>query len=158
MYFDGAANVHGCGIGAVLVSPEGNRFLTSGKLEFPYTNNIAEYEACIMDLNLAIDMEIEELEAYGDSSLIIFQTRGEYKTKDPKLIPYHQHLVELIKKFKDVSFVYVPRSQNQFADALATLASMIQITEGTKIQPLKVRVEDEPAFCFIAKNTSEDEY
>ena len=78
-----------------------------------------------MGINMAIDIGIGELEAYGDSSLIIFQTRGEYKTKDPKLIPYHQHLVELIKKFRDVSFVYVSRSQNQFTDALATLASMI---------------------------------
>ena len=72
MYFDGAANIHGCGIGAVLVSPEGDQFPASARLEFPYTNNIAEYEAYIMGLNLAIDMGIGELEAYGDSSLIIF--------------------------------------------------------------------------------------
>ena len=112
MYFDGAANVNGCGIGAVLISPEGDQFPTSARLEFPYTNNIAEYEACIMGLNMAIDMGVEKLEAYGDSSLIIFQTQGKYKTKDPKLIPYHQYLSELIKKFRDISFVYVPRSQN----------------------------------------------
>ena len=61
MYFNGAANIHGCGIGAVLVSPEGDQFPVSARLEFPYTNNIAEYEACIMGLNLAIDMGIEEL-------------------------------------------------------------------------------------------------
>ena len=65
-----------------------------------------------MGLNMAIDMEIKDLEAYGDSSLIIFQTRGEYKTKDPKLVPYHQHLSELVKRFRDISFTYIPRTQN----------------------------------------------
>ena len=34
-YFDGAANVFGCGIGAVLVSPKGNQFPASTRLTFP---------------------------------------------------------------------------------------------------------------------------
>ena len=83
---------------------------------------------------------------FGDSSLIIFQTRGEFKSKDPKLIPYHEYLARMVKGFKEVSFTYVPRTQNQFADALATLASMIQLTEGISIQPLEIRVKEEPAF------------
>ena len=41
MYFDGAANTQGCGIGAILVSPKGDHFPTSARLTFPYTNNIA---------------------------------------------------------------------------------------------------------------------
>ena len=81
LYFDGAANVCGCGIGAVLISPEGNQYPTSARLMFPYTNNIAEYEACIMGLEMTLEMEIQELEVFGDSSLIIFQTRGEYKPR-----------------------------------------------------------------------------
>ena len=156
MYFNGAANEHGCGIGAVLISPEGDQYPASARLTFPYTNNIAEYEACIMGLNMAIDMEIEDLEAYGDSSPIIFQTRGEYRTKDPKLVPYHQHLSELVKRFKDISFTYIPRTQNQFTDALATLASMIQITKESGVQPLRVGVEEEPAFCLVIKETLEE--
>ena len=151
LYFDGAANMYGCGIGAVLVSPQGDQFPTSARLTFPYTNNIAEYEACIMGLKMAVEMGIEELEVFGDSSLIIFQTRGEFKTKDPKLIPYHQYLSKMTREFKEVSFSYIPRSQNQFADALATLASMIQATEGTKIKPVQVRMEEEPAICAVAE-------
>ena len=116
---------------------------------FPYTNNIAEYEACIMGLEMALEMEIQELEVFGDSSLIIFQTRGEYKTKDPKLIPYHDHLVKLSERFKEISFTYVPRAQNQFADALATLASLIQYVKGAEIQPLQIRVKNESALCAM---------
>ena len=53
----------------------------------------------------------------------------------------------MVKGFKEVSFTYVPRTQNQFADALATLASIIQLTEGIRMQPLEIQVEEEPAFC-----------
>ena len=116
LYFDGAANVFGCGIGAVLVLPEGNHFPVAARLAFPYTNNVAEYEACILGVKMALDMRIQRLEVYGDSSLIILQTLGEYKTKDSKLVPYHRHLLDLIEEFESISFTYIPRTQNQFAD------------------------------------------
>jgi len=77
LFFDGAANVFGCGIGAVLVSPEGSHFHVAARLTFPYTNNVAEYEACILGVKIALDMGMRKLEVYGDSSLIILQTLGE---------------------------------------------------------------------------------
>lgn len=74
---------------------------------------------------MALEMGIEELEGFGYSSLIIFQTRGEYRYKDAKLVPYHQYLAYLTYKFKDIIFTYVLRTRNQFVDALTTLALMI---------------------------------
>ena len=71
LYFDGAANVFGCGIGVVLVSLKGNHFPVAVRLTFPYTNNVAEYEACILGVKMALEMGIRELEVYVDSSLII---------------------------------------------------------------------------------------
>lgn len=44
--FDGAVNIHGNGIGVVLVSPTGAHYPVAVKLRFPCTNNMAEYEAC----------------------------------------------------------------------------------------------------------------
>ena len=133
LYFDGAANVFGCGIGAVLVSSKGNHFPVAARLTFPYTNNVAEYEAYILGVKMALEMSIRELEVYGDSSLIILQTLGEYKTRDSKLVPYHRHLTEMTEAFEAISFTYIPRSENQFADALATLASMIQVSDEIEI-------------------------
>lgn len=43
MYFDRAANVHGSGINAILVSSAGAHFLVAKKLRFSCTNNTAEY-------------------------------------------------------------------------------------------------------------------
>ncbi|PKI52028.1 hypothetical protein CRG98_027583, partial [Punica granatum] len=45
MYFDGAVNSVGSGIGAVLISPEGHYYPVAAKIDFPCTNNVAEYEA-----------------------------------------------------------------------------------------------------------------
>jgi len=50
MCFDGASNAIGHGIGAVLTSPEGNHFPATARLDFRCTNNMAEYEACEMNL------------------------------------------------------------------------------------------------------------
>ncbi|XP_070032115.1 uncharacterized protein [Nicotiana tomentosiformis] len=66
MFFDGATNFKGVGIGAVLVSEIGQHYLVSATLRFPCTNNMAEYEACILGLNLAFDMNIQELLIHAD--------------------------------------------------------------------------------------------
>ncbi|KAJ9183366.1 hypothetical protein P3X46_007230, partial [Hevea brasiliensis] len=100
MYFDGAVNLSGNGIGAVLVSPDGKHFPIAIKLRFDGTNNIAEYEACVMGLQAAIEIKVRKLEVYGDSALIIYQVKGEWQTKDLKLIPYQKYLSKLIKKFE----------------------------------------------------------
>ena len=55
-------------------------------------------------------------------------------------MPYHKFLRELIEEFKEIYFEYLPRSQNQFADALATLSSMLQVMNGLDIDPLKIEI------------------
>ncbi|XP_070007925.1 uncharacterized protein [Nicotiana sylvestris] len=77
MFFDEAANFKGVGIGAVLVSETGQHYLVSAKLRFLYTNNMEEYEACIRGLNLAIDMNIQELLAISDLDLLVHQVQRE---------------------------------------------------------------------------------
>ncbi len=62
MYFDGAINLSGNGIRAVLVSLDGKHFPIAIKLRFDCTNNIAEYEACVMGLQAAIEMKVRKLE------------------------------------------------------------------------------------------------
>ena len=55
MYFDGASNGLGRGVGAVLIFPKGNHCLFIAKLSFEYTNNVTEYEACVLGLQAAIE-------------------------------------------------------------------------------------------------------
>ncbi|KAK5811844.1 hypothetical protein PVK06_027217 [Gossypium arboreum] len=86
--FDGASNPVGNGIGAVLVSLNGDYYPFTCKLDFDCTNNMAEYEACIMGLQAAIERGIKTLKVYGDSALVIYQLRGEWEIRDPTLINY----------------------------------------------------------------------
>ena len=74
MYFDGASNALGC---AVLISLEGNHCSFTEKLSFDCTNNVAEYEACVLGLQAAIEKKIKSLTVYGDSALVICQLNGE---------------------------------------------------------------------------------
>ena len=55
MYFDGASNALGRSVGAVLISPEGNHYPFTAKLSFECTNSVAEYEACVLGLQAAIE-------------------------------------------------------------------------------------------------------
>lgn len=45
------------------------------------------------------------------------------------------------------------RTQNQFPNALTTLASMTKIAKGVETQLLRVKVEDKPAFCLVTKKS-----
>ncbi|XP_047257531.1 uncharacterized protein LOC124889608 [Capsicum annuum] len=73
MFFDGAVNFNGVRIGAVLVSKIGQHYPISAKIRFSYMNNMAEYETCILELRMAVDMDIKELLVIGDSDLLIHQ-------------------------------------------------------------------------------------
>ncbi|XP_070057057.1 uncharacterized protein [Nicotiana tomentosiformis] len=76
----GAANFKGVGIRAVLVSETDHHYPVSTKLRFPCTNNMAEYEACILGLRLAIDMNVQELLVIGDSDLLVHQIKHKNST------------------------------------------------------------------------------
>jgi hypothetical protein len=58
MYFDGSYTLKGAGAGVVLIPPEGNPLKYVIQLDFPATNNIAEYEGLVTGLRLAKDLGI----------------------------------------------------------------------------------------------------
>ncbi|XP_070008301.1 uncharacterized protein [Nicotiana sylvestris] len=100
MFFDGAVNAKGVGIGALLISPTGQHYPNTARLRVFCTNNTTEYEACFMGMNMAIDQEVEELIIMGDSDLFIRHAQGEWETQYGILIPYRQHVEDLSKRLK----------------------------------------------------------
>ena len=128
VWFDGASNTLGLGVRAALISPENQCIPFTAKLGFDCMNNMAEYEAFALGIHVTIDFNIKLLKVYGDSALVIHQLRGEWETRDHKLIPYQTYIKKLVEFFDDVSFHHVPREENQMVDALATLESMFQLT------------------------------
>ncbi|RVW15703.1 Retrovirus-related Pol polyprotein from transposon 17.6 [Vitis vinifera] len=142
MYFDGAANQLGFGIGVLLISPQGDHIPRSVRLVFsdrhPTMNNIVEYEACILGLETALELGIRQMEVFGDSNLVLRQIQRDWKTRDVKLRPYHAYLELLVGRFDDLRYTRLPRAQNQFADALTTLASSVDISIDVVIRPLLI--------------------
>ncbi|XP_070014002.1 uncharacterized protein [Nicotiana sylvestris] len=151
MFFDGAVNAKGVGIGAILILPTGQHYPASARLCFFCTNNTTEYEAFIMGMNMAIDQDVEELSIMGDSNLIILQAQGEWETQNVKLIPYRQYVEYLSKRFKFVEFRYIPRFHNELVDALATLASMLPYTGNVHIDPLEIQIPQRHGYCSVVE-------
>ncbi|KAG8491246.1 hypothetical protein CXB51_014374 [Gossypium anomalum] len=156
--FDGASKAVGNGIGAVLVSPNGDHYPFTCKLDFDCTNNMAEYEACIMGIRAAKEREIRTLEVYGDFALVIYQLRGEWETRDPKLINYRKVVLELLEEFDNVTFSYLPRDENQMADALATLASMIKANKQEDMKPIQMSIFEVLAYCCNIEEEEKDDH
>jgi len=145
LWFDGASNTLVHGVGAVLLTRNDRCISFTARLGFDYMNNMAEYEACALGIQAAIDFKVKLLKVYGDSALVIHQLRREWKTRDHKLIPYQAYIKKLIEFFEDISFHHIPREENQMADALATLASMLQLTPHGDLLYIEFRCRGKPA-------------
>lgn len=84
------------------------------------TNNVAEYVGAICALEwLTARRYHGTVTVTGDSQLVVRQMRGEYDVRAPHLRAYHDRLAQLAGTFPRVEFVWVPREQNQHADALS---------------------------------------
>lgn len=127
MCFNGAINQRGNGVRVVLISPTNALIPIVVRLCYTCTNNIVEYEACIVSLKAVIDLGITKLKVFSNSTLVIFQATGEWFIRDEKFLNYHDCLQALSRHFEYLSFNYVARNKNQFIDALATLTSMIDM-------------------------------
>ncbi|RVX07061.1 Gag-Pol polyprotein [Vitis vinifera] len=97
------------------------------------------------------------MEVFGDSNLVLRQIQAEWKTRDVKLKPYHAYLELLVGRFDDLRYTHLPRAQNQFADALATLASMIDIPVNATVQPLLIESRSAPAYYCLIDDVEPDD-
>lgn len=125
-------------VGAVLIFESGQYYPITAQLRFYCTNNMVEYEACILGLRLAIVMSIQELLVLGDLDLLFHQIQGYWETRDSKLLPYRGCLQDLCQQFISVEFKNILRTHNEIADSLATLYLMLQHPEKTYIDPLHI--------------------
>ncbi|GJR95458.1 reverse transcriptase domain-containing protein [Tanacetum coccineum] len=90
---------------------------------FEATNNEAEYEALIADLQIAEQMGVKNLQANVDSRLVANQVNGSYVAKESGMVQYLEKVKTLTSNFKEFSIKQVPRSENKKADALSKIAS-----------------------------------
>ncbi|KAL8116196.1 hypothetical protein AgCh_022623 [Apium graveolens] len=113
----------GGGAGLVLQSPHGFLIEYAMKLDFPTTNNEAEYEALIAGLGLAGTLRVKNLKVRGDSKLIISQVKGEFEARDDTMAKYVHLVRAVMTQFNECHIEHIPREENAKADALSKFAS-----------------------------------
>lgn len=86
------------------------------------TNNVAEYKALIMSLEIAVERNYESLQVLSDSQLMCLQMSGSWRVKDSKIKVLHTRARELSDRLEDVKYTHVPRAKNKIADELANMA------------------------------------
>lgn len=113
--------------GYVIKDNAGNAQELCGKYIGVATNNVAEYQA-------VLEAYAKLLERWGhrsrevvlkfllDSQLVVNQLSGNFKIKNPVLLKMVGEIREIEKKFKQVSYNYVPREKNGEADSLVNKA------------------------------------
>ena len=106
-------------------SLEGDKLKYAARLQYQTTNNEVEYKALLEGLELAksLGIESESVDVQGDSQLIIVQVNGTCEVKEERMKKYLNKVKWLVKKFKEASFIQVPREENIEANALEKVAS-----------------------------------
>jgi ribonuclease HI len=115
IFSDGGArgNPGPAAIAFVILSENSQILMTKSRYIGLRTNNQAEYEALIAALESAVAFNAEEATCHLDSELVAKQLTGEYAVKNRELRKMWNKAQELRRHFKKVSFINVPRTNNQ---------------------------------------------
>ncbi|XP_049399702.1 uncharacterized protein LOC125863722 [Solanum stenotomum] len=168
MYFDGAAHCGEAGAGVVFITSQEEILPFSFTFKQCCSNNVAEYQALILGLEMAVHMKQLNLQVFGDSQLVINQLLGSYEVKKPELHPYDDYAQKLIVWLRDVTLQHVCRTENKKADALASLASTLTLLDQTQVTickkwivPLsneKEYTENELEHLFTVSEATKDDW
>jgi ribonuclease HI len=111
IYSDGGArgNPGPAAIGVLICDEKDNELQDHKETIGDTTNNVAEYTAVIVGLEMAKKIGGEEVEYFVDSELVAKQIAGIYRVKTPHIQVLYQKAKEQIAKFKKVKFTHVPR-------------------------------------------------
>ena len=116
---DGSSTLYAGGIGVILKSPEGDKLKYAAHLQYQTTNNEVQYEDLLKGLELAKFFGAELVVVQGDLQLIINQVNGMCEAKEDRMKKCLSRVKQLVKKFKETSFVQLLNEENMEADVLA---------------------------------------
>ncbi|MGH2839037.1 MAG: reverse transcriptase-like protein [Thermoleophilaceae bacterium] len=103
---------------AVATAPDGSALGERAEYIGEATNNVAEYKAIQLGIELARKLGASEVELVNDSQLVARQIGGEYKVKNKNLMPLFTETMKALRAFERWSVRDVRREQNERADQL----------------------------------------
>ena len=122
IHTDGSSNQRSGSASVVIQTPEGDKIECMIRLDFPTTNDKAEYEALVAGLDLARAAGAENMIMHCDSQAITSQINGDYECRNERMKKYLEEVKSRISGL-EVKFVQIPREENECADRLAETAS-----------------------------------
>src|SRR5205085_5737383 len=124
VHVDGGArgNPGPAAVAAVATEPDGSVLGERSAYIGEATNNVAEYRAVLLGLELARALDARSVEVVNDSELVARQIGGQYKVKNPGLRPLWQDAMDALREFDSWSVQNVPRALNARADELVNEA------------------------------------
>ncbi len=109
-------------VGAVAAEVGGGVLAERNRYIGEATNNVAEYRAVLLGLELARELGASEVEVVNDSELVSKQIGGQYKVKHPGLRPLHLEAMRELRGFDRWQVRSVRRESNARADELVNEA------------------------------------
>jgi ribonuclease HI len=103
---------------AVATAPDGSSLGELSEFIGHATNNVAEYRAIQLGIELARSLGAREVELVNDSQLVARQIGGEYKVKNQGLLPLFRETMKALRQFDRWTVRDVRREHNERADAL----------------------------------------
>ena len=122
VYTDRSSNRQAGGIGVMIQTPEGDEIRCMIRLDFPTTNNEAEYEALVAGLDLAKVEGAENVVVHCYSQVVTSQINGGYECKNERMKRYLEEVNFQIRNL-EFKIIQIPREENECADRLAKAAS-----------------------------------
>jgi ribonuclease HI len=114
----------------VLIDLTCNKKIISCLFEFECTNNTIEYEALLLGLRKALDMDVQKFLVFSDSEIVVKQVRNEIYCLSPHLKNYQTYVWGLMHKFLTFNINSIPRLSNSEADLLANVACKLLPAKG----------------------------
>ena len=105
-------------VAAIVTTPDGTVLEARGEAIGEATNNVAEYRALLLGIELARKHGATEVALIGDSQLVVRQVLGDYRVKDEGLKPLHAQVKAALAGFDGWTIRDVRRTDNEAADSL----------------------------------------
>ena len=110
------------GYGAVIEDPQGRVVARLSEYVGRQTNNYAEYRGLLAVLKWATEQGARRLRVVSDSELMVKQMKGQYKVKNPGLLPLWEEARRLTRSLDAFEIAHTLRAGNSEADRLANQA------------------------------------
>lgn len=140
-HFDGGARgTPGPGSCAAVIELDDGRKISESKFFEELTSNDAEYEGLLLVVNLSLVNEIDELDVYSDSKLVVNQILNNWKTRNDRLRERRNHIQMLLRNFSSFDITHVPREQNKECDKLCRICmdeNLLGLSSLSELEPVK---------------------